>query len=285
MTKLVFRKVFLLSTITIVAAHSSPQFGTVNLSTGNIAHANYNPSGDVYTIAAKGMGVYWCLDDGGFAYLKDENTSGDFTFTVRLKTRPSTANGHIGIMAKPRLEAHAPVLALRWDYYHATRSLTGLGWFNRITPSERIDPNCGSCRKGCDNGEEFGCHGYAFEGLVPDFHRFNEEAIWMRIIRKKYESSSRYYFLVRSDSEEEFRLVRPLTSDKTPCGGSAISPFLLPYFTVPEEESDGTIYVGIYVAGSLDGGGALSAEFDNISFIESCEVPSMGCLDDEIPQP
>ncbi len=275
-----------LATILIGNAQSSPQFETVDLSTGSVAQASYDAGEEVYTIAGNGMGVYWCLDDCGFAYLKDENTFGDFTFTVRLKSRPSDANGHIGIMVKARPETHAPVLALRWDYYHATRSRTGLGWFNRITPSERIDPDCGSCRKGCIGAREFACHGYALEGLVPDFPNQNDEPIWMRVLRKKYESSSRYYLMVRHDSEQEFRLVRPLLSESTPCavGGKTMSPSLLPYFTVPEEGADGRVYVGLYVAGSSNGA-ANRAEFDNISFIESCEVPSMGCLEDDIPQP
>jgi len=278
-------RIVLVSTMTaFVAAHSSPRFETADLGTGGVSQAGYTGSGDVYSLTGKGMGVYWCLDDAGFAYLKDENTSGDFTFTVRLKMRPTVhaADGSIGIMVKARRETHAPVAALRWDYYHATRSLTGLGWFNRITPSDSIDPNCGSCRKGCTDYSEFPCYGYAFEGLVPGFNGISDTPIWMQVIRKKREGRSRYYFLVRHDSETEYRLVRPLTADKTPCG-EYISPYLLPYFTVPEEPADGAVSVGIYVAGSLKSGDDLTAQFDNITFTPSCEVPSMGCLDDDMP--
>jgi len=145
-----------------------------------IANGHYDD--DTFSFSGNGIGVYYCWDRSGFAYIETPTIDGDFMFTARVKSAPTEGfgsgtykNGKVGICVKPSLSMTSPVLSLRWDYYwqSATEEQHGLQWFNRTTheddiclyawniPSKRrIDDNQKTLSKkalsigaGCDNGQ------------------------------------------------------------------------------------------------------------------------------------
>ncbi len=248
----------------------------------------YNPSGTEYTLSGNGQGVYWCVDACGLAHVKNPPVRGDFTFTARIKEvhlPDNPAPAHIGIMVKGRLTAPAQVLALRWDTYWGNNG-SGLTWFNRITPRDTLEIlNADFAEKQC-HGIGQGCRGYGFENVVPGFDKL--EGLWLRVQRKVTETSDDYFLYARSDSSEDWRQISAIAGTSNACGNDPLQ--FVPSFdlgTFKIREFGNELYPALYVAQGSNGGGIVTATFDNISLEvdnpeEVHEWPSMEYAEDAV---
>ncbi len=294
--KAVLTAIFLITTIEVLNAEviSSPELAVsvlgseldgVGLAWGNCSpEAVGSYSGDVYSLSSNGVGVYWCWDRAGFAHI-EEPVAGDFLLTARVSSLPLTGidqNGKVGLVVKAGLSTHAPVLSIRWDYYWQDRNNgTGLTWFNRQTPEEKIclrgwgngkslakttlssyagcDVGLGQMKEGRIRGHNFcgarrfdpfgcfeGCLDQGYENRIPGFT--SRDNLWMRI--QKIDGI--YALFAKYESEEAWTKVSSVTSLIDDHG-----------FTLPGEPDSG-VYVGLSVSGSPQNCTRLPAEFDNI---------------------
>ena len=221
--------------------------------------------GDTYTLTGNGHGIYQCWDGFAGAFAA-EQPSGDFTFTVRVAVAPDPLSvpraTKVGIFAKAKPDATAPVIAFHWDYFWENENGNGLGWFNRFTPSTQINLKD---EKGCVDGAQ-GCRGMGYENTVQGFEE--REGLWLRIRRRKEGNLQKYLLYARHDSDTGFQKIESVSGSNNPCNSSEpLSPVNLPAFLLPEAPDDGTIFFGIYVAGSDHGEQNITASFDNISLI------------------
>ena len=238
-------------------------------SIGSSGFLELNRENGTHSLTGGGLGVYWCLDECGFAKVPGGSPEGDFTFTVRMKNVSFNGSGTAGILVKPDTRTHSPNISLRWDSYWKSRNGSGLAWFNRMTDPEIINPNNGALRKGCKIGYDFPCYGYALENQVDGFS--NKENMWFRVVRIKMDDKSIYRLFARTGDEGDFVEITPQTSDLSPCH-SPVSPFRYPHFMLPESPASGKVELGVYVAGTTHRE-KVFAQFDHISLVEESLAP------------
>ena len=225
-------------------------------------------AGSEYTLTGNGHGVYWCEDGGSFAYVDEVDLNGDFTFTARIKSAqiPEGGVSHVGILVKGRLGHLEPALSLRWDTYWAKTTGSGLGWFNRITPTHSQIGGKNSGQRGC-HGSGQGCIGQGLENTIGDYPAV--EGLWMRVTRKRLANGTSAYKLFSRKSESDpWQEHESVAGTHNACGNEPSLHFApnmrLPNFMIPEDH-DGKVLVGLYVANSAGGKERVTATFDNIS--------------------
>jgi len=225
-------------------------------------------SRDSFYLEGNGHSIYQCWDEAGFAFVDTTPLTGDFQLTARFADLPEQGPGSVGLTLKASLQAHTPVLDLRWDYFYPERqnNPNGLRWFNRITESSRIG-FCDACEAGLCQGTDChpscvsqpddetcwqGCLNMGFENFAdPEGGFTDRNGIWVRVRREGVK-----FYLYATYDTTEWKEIQPITNTGTPLG----------YFRVPELDSaTNLVFAGFTVVGVEQGGHIQTATFDNIS--------------------